>query len=150
MILNMIRPPQSYVFIISYFNVSKIQLSCNKGHINFISDKNFKLLFCILFGINRGFSPLFCNCYYFITTNNKFIGKVSSNIIEFCRFNSPLVVSMFLSTSLLLWIIIKVRSSLDHNQIWIINGSSSKLDHQWIIIKDGSSMDHHQSLIISG
>ena len=61
------------------------------------------------------------------------------------------------------WIIIKVRSSLDHHQnliitrssskldhhkSWIITGSSSKIDHHWIIIKYGSSLYCHQSWII--
>ena len=48
------------------------------------------------------------------------------------------------------WIIIKAGSSLDHHKRCIIIGSSSKLDHHWIVIKYGSSLDHHQLWIITG
>ena len=48
--------------------------------------------------------------------------------------------TQYISTSPLLWIIIKTGSSLDHHQSWIITGSSSKPDHHWIIIITTSSI----------
>ena len=61
-----------------------------------------------------------------------------------------IILAQFISTSLLLWIVTGSSSKLDHHQSWIITRPSSKLDHHWIIIKIGSSLDHHQSWIITG
>ena len=55
----------------------------------------------------------------------------------------------FISTILLLWIIIKAGSSLDQHQVWIITRSTSSPDPRWINIKARSSskLDHHQIII---
>ena len=73
-----------------------------------------------------------------------------------------ILLTQFISTSLLLWIksgslstldhpqmMIETGSSLDHHQCWIIIGSSSKMDHHWIIIKTISLIDHHWIIIIT-
>ena len=52
--------------------------------------------------------------------------------------------TQFISTILLLWIIIKAGSLLEQRQVWIITRSTSSLDHHQINIKAGSSLDHHQ------
>ena len=57
--------------------------------------------------------------------------------------------TQFISTILLLWIIIKAGSSLDQHQVWNITRSTSSPNHHWINIKAGSSskLDHHQIII---